>query len=261
MNLYPVIILAGGLATRLRPMTETIPKSLVLVNGEPFIHHQLRLLQRQGIRRVILCLGYLGEMVEEAIGDGRQFGVNVQYSYDGPTLLGTAGAIKKALPLVTTEPRPSGSGNPLANARGSDTSGKTIDETVFFVLYGDSYLSCDYAAVQATFLTSGKQGLMTVFHNKNLWDKSNVEYEHGCILDYSKQKCTDRMHHIDYGLGMFHPSAFDHIDVTRDYDLSVIQEQLLKNNQLAGAEVFERFYEVGSFTGIDELEYYLRQMS
>ena len=225
--LYPVIILAGGLATRLRPMTETIPKSLVLVNGEPFIHHQLRLLQRQGIREVVLCLGYLGEMVEKVIGDGHQFGMNVQYSYDGPNLLGTAGAIKKALPLV---------------------------DDVFFVLYGDSYLACDYAAIQETFLRSKKQGLMTVFHNGNQWDTSNVEYQNGCLLDYSKRNRTERMQHIDYGLGMFDRSAFDSIEPTQAYDLSIIQERLLKNNQLAGAEVSERFYEVGSFAGINELE-------
>ncbi len=226
-TLYPVIILAGGLATRLRPMTETIPKALVSVNGEPFIHHQLRLLHRQGIRDVVLCLGYLGEMVEEVIGNGHQFGVNVQYSYDGPKLLGTAGAIKKALPLIGD---------------------------IFFVLYGDSYLTCDYAAVQATFLASNKQGLMTVFNNKNQWDTSNVEYQHGCLLDYNKRNRTDRMHHIDYGLGMFNRSAFDHIDDAREYDLSVVQEHLLKKGQLAGAEVSERFYEVGSFAGINELE-------
>lgn len=228
----PVIILAGGLATRLRPMTETIPKSLVLVNGEPFIHHQLRLLQNQGIREVVLCLGYLGEMVEDLIGDGHQWGLNVQYSFDGPILLGTAGAIKKALPLAGD---------------------------IFFVLYGDSYLTCNYAAIQATFIASKKQGLMTVFHNKNQWDTSNVEYREGCILDYNKRQRTDRMHHIDYGLGLFNRNAFDEIEAKQTADLSVVQAQLLNKKQLAGVEVKERFYEVGSFTGINELEHYLRQ--
>lgn len=245
--LLPVAILAGGLATRLRPVTETLPKALIPVNGEPFICHQLRLLHKQGVRQVVLCLGYLGEMVEQVVGDGSQFGLEVKYSYDTAAviprdvlcdegsprqgkLLGTAGAIKKALPL--------------------------LDES-FFVLYGDSYLTCDYAAVQQSFLASGKQAQMTVFHNEGQWDTSNVEYQHGQLLAYSKQDLTDRMHYIDYGLGMFQSSSFELVPADTAYDLALLYEALLKNNQLAGFEVNQRFYEVGSFAGIDEFEYYL----
>jgi NDP-sugar pyrophosphorylase family protein len=232
VTLSPVIILAGGLATRLRPMTETVPKSLVSVNGEPFINHQLRLVRQQGVRKVVLCLGYLGEMVEEAVGNGQQFGLSVQYSYDGPKLLGTAGAIRKALSL--------------------------IDDT-FFVLYGDSYLACEYVAVEKTFLSAGKKSLMTVFHNRNQWDKSNVEYQNGRILVYNKRDFTEKMNHIDYGLGMFHRCAFDHVEAEQEHDLSVVYQDMLKKGELSGFEVNERFYEVGSFVGIRELEYYLCQ--
>src|SRR6185437_11438665 len=120
-KLFPVVILAGGLATRLRPITETIPKSLVDIHGEPFIAHQLRLLKHHGITEVLLCIGYLGEQIVDKIGNGDRFGVQVSYAFDGPKLLGTAGAIKQAL--------------------------RQLPE-YFFVLYGDSYLPCNYAAIQ-----------------------------------------------------------------------------------------------------------------
>lgn len=229
-NLYPVIILAGGLATRLRPATETIPKSLMLINNEPYINHQLRLLHRQGIRSVVLCVSYLGEMIEEYIGDGKQFGMQVQYSYDGSILLGTAGAIKKALHCV---------------------------EEAFFVLYGDSYLTCDYVAIQTAFQHHAKQGLMTVFHNAGQWDTSNIEFTDGKIIAYDKQYRNERMQYIDYGLGVFKRDAFADLYANEAYDLALLYQMLLKKNQLAAFEVNERFYEVGSFAGIKELEVYL----
>lgn len=231
-TMLPVVILAGGLATRLRPLTETIPKALVDINGEPFIAHQLRLLHNHGIKEVTLCIGYLGEMVEDYVGRGHQFGVNVTYSFDGPKLLGTAGAIKQALPLLGEN---------------------------FFVLYGDSYLTCDYAAVQKTFITSQKQSLMTVFRNHGQWDKSNVEFTDGNILVYDKTKQTDRMHYIDYGLGIFNQKVFANLEANQVYDLAQLYQDLLHKQQLAAHEITERFYEVGSFAGINELSDYLNQ--
>lgn len=230
---FPVVILAGGLATRLRPLTETIPKALVDVNGEPFVSHQLRLLHQQGVRDVTFCLGYLGEMVEEFIGNGQQFDLNVTYSYDGPTLLGTAGAIKQALHLLADN---------------------------FFVLYGDSYLTCDYAAVQKTFTNSHKPALMTVFRNLGQWDKSNVEYADGEIRVYDKTRQTERMHYIDYGLGIFNRAAFTAVPEHQEYDLAVLYQHLLTHHALAAHEVTERFYEVGSFGGISELGEYLNSV-
>src|SRR5205823_1192201 len=159
---------------RLRPLTETVPKSLIEVAGEPFLWHQLRLLQAQGVERAVLCLGHLGEMVRESVGD-RRFGVEIEYSFDGAKPLGTAGALKQALPLLGDR---------------------------FFILYGDSYLPCDWAAVQQTFWATGRQGLMTVCRNDNQWDTSNVEFAGGEIVAYDKKLRTPRMRHIDYGLGM-----------------------------------------------------------
>src|SRR5271157_4438454 len=154
MSRLPVAILAGGLATRLGPVARQTPKCLLDVAGRPFVHHQLRQLHGQGVRRVVLCLGHLGEKVVDSVGDGSAFNLEVAYSFDGPELKGTAGAIKRALPLLGA---------------------------AFFVLYGDSYLECDYAAVQQAFENAGTLALMTVFRNQGQWDKSNVEFSGGRI--------------------------------------------------------------------------------
>src|SRR4051812_20102911 len=98
--MLPIAILAGGLATRLRPITETIPKALVEIAGEPFLAHQLRLLRGNGYERIVMCAGYRGEMIRDFAGDGGAFGLHIDYSFDGPTLLGTAGAIARALPML-----------------------------------------------------------------------------------------------------------------------------------------------------------------
>jgi NDP-sugar pyrophosphorylase family protein len=231
-DLLPIVILAGGSATRIRPLTETIPKAMVEINGEPFVAHQMSLLQKQGIQQVVMCVGYLGEQIVDYLGDGQQFGLAVSYVFDGPVLLGTAGAVKCALPYV--------------------------DET-FFVLNGDSYLPCDYRAVQNTYLQSGKMGLMTVFLNHGKWDTSNVEFADNNIIAYDKINRTQRMLHIDYGLEVFTKKAFDFVPENQPFDLVPVYQNLLAQNQLAAHEVHERFYENGSFAGITELENFILQ--
>ena len=225
-----VAILAGGLATRLRPATEKIPKSLIEINGEPFLAHQLRLLHSRGVRRAVLCVGYLGEMVRDYAGKGERFGMELEYSFDGAALRGTGGAIHQALPLLGES---------------------------FFVLYGDSYLPCDYARAQQAFEDSGKAALMTVYRNFGRWDSSNVEFteEQGeaRILAYNKRARTNRMQHIDYGLGAFSRRAFEGVEPGSVCDLAGIYQKLLAAGDLAGLEVAERFYEVGSREGIEDL--------
>lgn len=228
--LAPVAILGGGLATRLRPLTAGIPKALVDVNGEPFIAHQLRLLRSNGIERVVYCAGYRGEMIREYVGTGARFGLTVEFSFDGPALLGTAGAITRALPLLGAS---------------------------FFVLYGDSYLPCDYRAVQREFVESRKPALMTVFRNEDRWNRSNVEFAGGRILAYDKTHPTARMHHLDYGLGVFTPRAFGEVPSGAPSDLARVYGELLHRGELAAFEVDQRFYEVGSFEGLEEIRRYL----
>lgn len=231
MNLA-VAILAGGLATRLRPLTEQIPKVLLPVAGKPFLEHQLALLHNQGLRRVVLCLGYLGEMVVKQFGDGRARGMQLSYSFDGPTLLGTGGALRQALPELGEQ---------------------------FFVLYGDSYLTTPFAPIADFFQRSGKSGLMTVYRNEGLYDTSNVVLRDGRIVLYDKKMRLPEMRHIDYGLSLFRAPVFQEWPAGQPFDLAQVMQQLVARDDLAGFEVPERFYEIGSPAGLAELETLLSQ--
>lgn len=228
--MYTVVILAGGLATRLRPLTEKIPKSLIRVAGRPFIEWQLDYLAHQGVNRVVLCTGYLGEQIESVVNDGSRFGLEVLYSPDGPVLLGTGGALKQALPRLGEE---------------------------FFVLYGDSFLPVDFRAIEASFVSAGIPALMTVLRNGNRWDKSNVLFQNGRLLEYNKHTPRPEMEFIDYGLGILSASVFDDYELGKPVDLADIYHALSLKGQLAGYEVHERFYEIGSHDGLKETEFYL----
>ena len=229
----PVAILAGGLATRLRPVTEKVPKSLVPVAGRPFLAHQLEMLHARGIRRAVLCIGHLGEMIQRDFGDAA-FGVKLDYSFDGEKLLGTGGAIKRALPKLGEE---------------------------FFVLYGDSYLPIEYAPVAEFFQRSGKPGLMTVYRNEGKYDASNVVFRDGEIAVYDKKSKLPEMRHIDYGLSLFRASVFTLYPADQVFDLAEVMGRLVREKQLAGYEVTERFYEMGSPAGLAELESLLQSKS
>ena len=250
----PVAILAGGLATRLRPITEKIPKSLIPVAGKPFLAHQLELLHSRGIRRAVLCVGYLGEMIEREFGDGSAFGVKLDYSFDssrrddlprqsdtktgaeadGPKLLGTGGALKRALPLLGME---------------------------FFVLYGDSYLPIEFRPIAEFFRRSGRLGCMTVYRNEGRYDTSNVVFRDGSVVVYDKKSRLPEMRHIDYGLSLFQAAAFNAYPADEPFDLAEVMGKLVREKQLAGYEVAERFYEIGSPAGLAELETLLQSKS
>jgi N-acetyl-alpha-D-muramate 1-phosphate uridylyltransferase len=226
----PVAILAGGLAHRLRPVTESIPKALVEVAGRPFAEHQLEWLRRQGVERAVFLVGYRGEMIREALGEGSRWGLTIEYVFDGPTLLGTGGAIKRALPVLGTP---------------------------FFVMYGDSYLDCDLADIAGVFRASGAEGLMTVFRNDNRWDASNVQFEEGRIQKYDKRNRTAAMQHIDYGIGVLSAAALDHYAPDAPFDLALVYQDLLARGVLAAYEVTARFYEIGTPQGLEETRAYL----
>lgn len=228
--MLPVAILAGGLGTRLGPITEKIPKALIKIAGKPFIFHQLQYLRKEGIRKVVLCLGYFGEMIQEEVGDGSKFDLDITYSYDGDLLLGTGGSIKNALPLLDKN---------------------------FYVLYGDSLLPTHFGRVEKAFLKSKKPALMTVILNENKWDKSNVIFKDELVLEYNKKDPKPTMKFIDYGLGVLSRSLFDKYEEKVAFDLADLYYFLSIDNQLAGLEVNERFYEIGSHQGIKETELYL----
>jgi N-acetyl-alpha-D-muramate 1-phosphate uridylyltransferase len=226
----PVALLAGGLATRLHPLTEKMPKALIEVAGEPFIAHQLRLLRREGIHRVVLCLGFLGEMVRDVLKDGSAYGVALGYSFDGDKLLGTGGALKQALPQLGEH---------------------------FFVLYGDSYLDIAYAPVYAAFRASGVPALMTVFRNEGRWDTSNVLFDGTHVVRYDKRNPSEDMGYIDYGLGLFKRKAIADWP-EQAFDLAEVYAKLAEQGKLAGYEVSRRFYEIGTRNGLAETDAYLR---
>jgi N-acetyl-alpha-D-muramate 1-phosphate uridylyltransferase len=231
VNTLPVAILAGGLATRLRPITEKVPKALLPIAGRPFIHWQLGLLAQQGVTEVVLCAGHLGEQIQAAVGDGSRFGVTVRYSLDGEALLGTGGALQRALPKLGA---------------------------AFFVLYGDSYLRCSFAAVQMAYEESGALGLMTVFCNEDRWGKSNVLLRDGIVVEYDKHSPRPGMRHIDYGLSILSTQALQRSPASAAFDLADLYHDLAARGELAALAVNERFYEIGSAGGMEATDHYLR---
>ncbi len=230
--MIPIVILCGGLATRLYPITKTIPKSLIRINKRPFIWYQLNLLKRHGVSDVILCVSKFGKMIEDYVGDGCRWGLNVKYSYDGDTLLGTGGSIKKASPM--------------------------LPET-FMVLYGDSYLNVDLKPIIKRFEQERKQALMTVYHNKNKWDKSNILFKDGHIIRYDKKNPTPEMEYVDYGISILRKNVLKGCDGV--FDISDVFIELIKKNEMTAFESLERFYEIGSVDGIKEFGEYIRNLS
>lgn len=227
------LIITGGVGTRLYPITKTIPKAMIELAGKPFIAHQLNILKNNGVKRAVICAGYLGEQLKNYVKDGRDFGLRVDFSFDGEKLLGTAGVIKKALPLL---------------------------EENFAVMYGDSYLTENFNPVADAFFLSGKKGLMTVFKNNGQWDTSNVVYVDGKIIKYDKKNAAPEMKHIDYGLLFFKKEAFAGIAENQVYDLADLCRELIESGQLAGYEVKQRFFEIGSFKGLEETRKYLENL-
>jgi NDP-sugar pyrophosphorylase family protein len=220
-----IAVLAGGLAMRMRPLTQQLPKALLEVAGEPFIAHQLRLFAREGISDAKLLVGYGWEQIERFVGDGSRFGVKVDYVVDGPTLLGTGGAVRHALDRLGGE---------------------------FLVTYGDSWLDAPYAPVVEAFHASGRPALMCVFRNENRWGASNVHFDNGVIRYYSKKVRRPEMHHIDWGLGLLRASTVATRPMGRPWDLAELYEELSLSGDLAGYEMTSRFYEIGSFEGLAE---------
>lgn len=234
--LPPLAILAGGLATRLRPITETIPKVLVPVAGEPFLAHQLRLAAAQGFSRVVLCLGHLSEQVEAFLAArGGGFGLEIAISHEGPARRGTGGALRHALPLLGPE---------------------------FFVLYGDSYLPIEAAPVWNAFRAAGAPALLTVLRNQDRWDPSNVEFQDGRVLRHDKAaRGQPGVEWIDYGLSVFTAGVVAGWPAPDPWDLSALTGALALEGRLAGFAVTERFYEIGKPAGLQDTEAFLARQS
>jgi NDP-sugar pyrophosphorylase family protein len=221
------VILAGGLGTRLKPVTEKVPKAMISIEGKPFLEHQLNLLKRHGISDIVLCTGYLGEKIKEYFGDGKKFGVKIRYSEEYDKLLGTAGAIKKA--------------------------GDLLDD-IFFVTYGDAYLTLDYQDVMRHFENFKKLGLTVVYKNFDKYDKSNVVVEGDLVKIYSKKKRNPNMIYIDFGVSILRKKALDLVPERKITDLEELFQELIKREELLAYETKQRFYEIGSPKGLNEFE-------
>lgn len=220
-----VVILAGGLATRLRPLTDTMPKSLVEICGKPFLEYQLDFLKAGGVKNVVLCVGYQGDKIEQTFADGRKFGVNIKYSYEKEQLLGTAGALKNAEHLLGDK---------------------------FFVVNGDSYLFLDFATVMSYFNELSQLALMVVYKNCDRYDRSNTLIEENLVKQYSKKKKTKGMIYIDYGASILRKKALELVSPNQVYSLEQLFQQLIPQKELLAYEVTKRFYEIGSPEGLAE---------
>jgi NDP-sugar pyrophosphorylase family protein len=229
-----VAILAGGLATRLSPLTQGTPKSMVMIQGKPFLEYQLDFLKKGGVTSIVLCIGYLGEQIENYFGDGRKFGVNIAYSYETGQLLGTAGALKRAESLL---------------------------EATFFTMYGDSYLSLDFGAIMSYFRAQNKLALMTVYKNYDRFDKSNTAIEGGLVKKFSKKENAKGMIYIEYGANIFRKEALKFIPEDLPYSLEELFPKLIRQKELLAYEITERFYQIGSPEGLEEFKIYVSQTS
>ena len=217
------VILAGGLATRLRPLTDDIPKSMIRVNGRPFLEYQLELLRENGVHDIVLCVGHLSRMIEAYFGDGDRFGVNISYSDEGENLLGTAGALKRAEPLL---------------------------ENQFFLLYGDSYLPFDYQAIWSYSSRYPGFCILTVHRNHNRYDNSNVAVADGLVSVYDKSNPGRRLIHIDAGLSVLWKEFLSRIPSNQPSPLEDLYQDIIGQKKMLAYEVRRRFHEIGSPRGL-----------
>ena len=231
--MYSTLILAGGMATRLHPITQKIPKSLISINNKPFIEYQLRYLQKQGVNNVVISIGQFGEMIENCVKDLKNIKLDIEFVFDGKNLLGTGGAVKNSLSKLSD---------------------------IFFLLYGDSFLHVNFKYIKNYFEHSNKQALMTIFENVGLYDKSNVLYDNDVILEYNKTIFNPKMKHIDYGLSIFSKDIFKDYPAYINFDLSEVFLKILNLNELDCFIVSKRFYEIGSFQGIKDFETYVKDI-
>jgi len=225
-----VAILAGGLGKRLGSLTLDTPKSMIKINNKPFIEWQLNLLSKKGVSEVVLCTSHYSQIIKDYVEDGKRFNIEVKYSDDGPDQLGTGGAIRNAIDILGDS---------------------------FMVMYGDSYLDIDYFEVEKVFGESNFPAMMTIYRNMGKYDLSNVLFETSIIKKYSKKNVNSNFQYIDFGLSLFKSEVFKEIKKGTYLDLADLCEELAENGKLAGFEVKNRFYEVGSKEGIKDFSRYL----
>ena len=224
-----ILIIAGGLGTRLGQLTLNQPKSMIQILGKPFIEYQFDLLTKGSVTDVVLCLGYQGKQIADYCGDGRKFGVNVKYSFEDKPM-DTAGAVKLAEPLLND---------------------------YFFTLYGDSFVFIDFKNMLSTLQKKNKMGAMSVYQNHNQFDQSNTAVAGGLVVFYSKAK-RENLQYIDYGVNLFRKEVLKFIPQGKYYSMGSLFNQLIERQELLAYKVKKRFYEIGSVNGLAEFTEYVK---
>jgi len=225
-----IVILAGGLATRLGKLSLNTPKSMITIEGKPFLEYQIDLLKDQGINEIILCVSHLGEKIKSYFGNGENFRVHISYSLE-KNPLGTGGALKNAQKLLSDE---------------------------FMMLYGDSYLPIDYNYVINAFRDFGTLGTMVVYKNCDKYDKSNVILDGTRIKFYEKNMKHPNMVYIDAGLSIFKKDILKTFSKGKNFSLDIIIKDLISRRQLSAFETEQRFYEIGSINGLRDFREYIK---
>jgi mannose-1-phosphate guanylyltransferase len=215
------VILAGGLGTRLWPLTETIPKPMVTVAGVPYLEHQLRLLAEQNLRDVLLLTGYLGEQIEARFGTGEKLGLRLEYSQE-PAPLGTGGALRHA-------------SHQLHDA--------------FLVIYGDSYLPIHYRDALERLLETRAEGLVVAYDNalEDTSVKNNIDLDDDGFVSRYEKDSPDPLRYVEAGVLALRRSVVGLIPEGRPASLErEIFPQLIMKKQLAALVVRQRFYDIGT---------------
>jgi N-acetyl-alpha-D-muramate 1-phosphate uridylyltransferase len=231
------VVLAGGLATRMQPRTLTVPKSMLEVAGRPFVDWQLERMAACGVRDVVMCVAHLAAQIEAHVGDGSRHGVRVRWAHEGPTLLGTAGAVRATLELL---------------------------EPQFLVTYGDSYLPFDYSEpLRILEAHADCDGVMAIYKNDGKWDASNVVTDAAgatgaWVVRYEKNQADPAFDHIDYGATALRREVIAALPPGEPRALDAIQSELARRKRLRACVAHERFFEIGSPGGLSELDRHLR---
>lgn len=222
-----MVILCGGLATRLGNLAKTVPKSMIPIEGKPFLEYQIENLKKHSFKEIILCVGHLSEKIEECFGDGSKFGVNIKYSHDGEKPLGPIGAVKNAEPLLDDK---------------------------FFIMYGDSYLTVDFQKAYSFFNKNNKLGLMIVYKNKDKYDKSNIKIKDNMVVGYGEKDAV----YIDYGTSILRKKALNIVTKNTFFTTGELFTKLIEKQELLCFEAKERFYHIGNPNALEEFRSFIR---
>ena len=225
-----MVIICGGLGTRLGHLTKYTPKSMIEIEGKPFLEYQIENLKKQSVTDIVLCVGHLSEKIEEYFGNGERFGVNLKYSFENDKLLGQIGAVKNAEPLL------------------KDT---------FFIMYGDSYLSIDLHKVHNFFIQNNKPALMVVYKNHDKYDRSNIIIQDNMVVGYGEKQRTRDMVYIDYGTSVFRKKVLEYIPKDTPYSTEEFFSDLIKKQELLAYESEKRFYHIGTPEAIEDFRNYV----